>query len=195
MTQIWTDQLAGPASYSGGIVVTTDLASVAFFSAEIDNPAALESVEFRYELNTPSAGQVRVRLRRATYQQPTAVGNMSGLPSGVTARGTSGGTYSGVGHVHTGSHDHAPTGASDPPASGGTGTIVLAATPNMSTHTHTVDFPSGGTSLVSESAHTHTWNTIYEHQHGITNTTTAVDRTELSGTDLSGVSFTYLATD
>lgn len=198
MANIWTDTAAGPASYTtGGFVVTTTLSTVAFFNVELNQAGAnLGQVTVDVALNTPAAGQVTVKILRENYDQLTTVGSPSGLPSGITNRSTSGGTYDTVSHNHTMDHNHAVTPASSTPNSKSTNTLAIALQPAATTHTHTVDLPTLTQDTANESAHSHTWDNIYQHQQTLTNTTTDLATTELaSTTDISGATFNYLATD
>lgn len=191
--QVETGSTAGPASYAtGGMVITTTLSTVNFFMVNLEvADADLSSYRPVFTRNSPGAGQVTVKLMRKRYDKLTAIGNMSGLPSGVTARSTNGGTYDAVSHLHTINHDHGAV-TSATPTTGGVGVNTVLGSGNYSTHTHSFDVPAFTGNSGSEAAHTHTWNNMYEHQHATTNTATTATLSELpNATDISGATFTW----
>ena len=200
MTQIWTDEnVNGPNPYTtGGFVVATGLASVAFFSVTTRQAGSnLGQARFQITLNSPSPGSVTVKVLQQDYDKVTAVGSPTALPSGVSVRSTSGGQHDAVSHTHNYNHNHLVTPASTTPAGANAATLALALQPNATTHTHTVDVPlSTGLVTVAEAAHLHTWDSIYQHQHAITNTTTDLALVELAnGTNLSTTKLNFLASD
>lgn len=191
---------AGPSSYAtGGFVIDlrSTYSTINFFKLVPKKGArgSMPLSRIRYRLNVPSAGQVTVMFYRYTYVRVSAVGNVSGQPSGVTVRATSGGTSSSE-NAHTHTHTHGHTGTSSTPTAGGAGTALNALGPNMSSHTHAVTisdtlFTSGiGTS------HNHLDNTIYQHSHSLTEVATALTLTEYTNTntDLATTTFYGYAT-
>lgn len=198
MPNLWTDESAhGPNPYAtGGFDIVTGLTTVAFFSIGVEIAGNIGQASFDIALNTPSAGSVRIKVMQTDYDQQTTIGSPTGYPAGVTNRTSSGGTYDTVSHTHTMDHNHAVTPASGAPTGATAFTLALALQPNSSTHTHTVDLPNFTASVVAESAHTHTWNNIFQHQHALTNTQTDTAAVELAnGTNLSTSRFNYLASD
>lgn len=193
--EVWTESGTGPASYAtGGFVVTTGLSTVNQFKAVIGVIGTAPPHNLEYTRNSPGAGQVTVKVVRHTYDRTTAVGDPSGLPSGVTNRTTSGGTYDNESsHVHTMDHNHAAATSSTPTAAGG-GVNTVAGTENQTTHTHSFDPPNFTGNTGAGGSHTHTWDSLYQHAHALTQTATDMSRAELAnGTDLSGVTFLYRA--
>ncbi len=199
MTQVWTDEnVNGPNPYpAGGFVVDTGMASVAFFATQVRQAGAnLGQVRFQVTLNSPVAGQVTVKILRQSYDKVTAVGAPSGLPAGVALRSVSGGQTDPVSHLHDMTHDHAVTAASTTPAGASAATLALALQPNATTHTHTLNLPSHVQNTAGEAAHLHTWNSLYQHQHALTNTATDLALVELAaGTNLVTAKLNFLATD
>ena len=195
---VWTDQQAGTGSYTaGGFVITTTLSSLASFIVRLGGAGAnLGHVSFDIALNSPAAGQATVKVMRENFDRLTAVGSPSSLPAGVTAPVASGSTYDTSSHVHGMDHDHAVSPASTTPAGQNALTLAVALQPAVTTHTHTVDLLNFVGDVAAEASHTHTWDNIYQHQHATTNTATDLTATELAaGTDLSGATFDFLATD
>lgn len=194
-----TDTKSGPASYAtGGFEIATGLSSVAFIDLQLIDPGAnLPAHRFEITYNSPSAGSALVKIMVESYQKlPSTLGAVSGLPGGVTARATSGGTYDTTSHTHAIDHNHPATAASAGPTGQNAATLAVALQPNVTTHTHTLDLPNFVANSVAETAHTHTWNSLYQHQHTLTNTETNVALAELTaGTDISGASWNWLAGD
>lgn len=197
MSSVWTESQAGPASYAtGGFVVTTTLASVDSFAVQVASAGAnLGRVDFDVALNSPAAGQVTVKVIRRNYDKLTTLGAVTSLPSGVTSRATSGGTYDNdAAHTHALDHNHAAATSSTPNAAGGGTPTGLNG--NVSSHTHSFDPPNHTGNTGAGDSHTHTWDKIYEHQHVVTNTATNAVATELAaGTDLSGATLNLIGVD
>lgn len=191
-----TNTFTGPASYAtGGIVITTTLSTVNMFDIQIQTADAdLNSFRPVVSRNSPGAGQVTVQLMRKQYDKLTDVGAVSGLPSGVTARSTSGGTYdANTDHVHPNDHNH--TAATSATMAGAAGGALLDAvgSKDILIHTHSFD-PPAFTGDVGTTTHTHTLNSIYQHQHTVTNTETTVSLSELpNATNISGATFIWYA--
>lgn len=177
----------GPASYStGGFTVTTGLSTVTGATVDIITPGAnIGRVEFDLSF---SGADVTVKVMRRNYDQLTSLGDMTGLPSGVSAASSSGQTYDNESsHIHTNDHDHAVTAPSSTMLTPSGGVAALVAGNNARTHTHTLNIPNFTGNTGTGGAHTHAWNNIYQHQHSITNTSTTATVSELSnGTNLSG---------
>lgn len=200
MASIWTDEAAGPASYTtGGFVITTDLGTLTFFDVRIKSPGAvLGQTEFDVTLNSPAAGQATVKVMRLNVDPITVIGSPTGLPAGVVNRVTSGGTTDAqLTHTHTMDHNHPATPASTTPATPAGAVLVAAAQPAATAHTHTLDLPTLAQSTGPESGgNTHTWNNLYQHQPTFSNVATDPVRTELAAaTILSGATFNYMGTD
>lgn len=186
--------VTGPASYStGGFTWASGLSTVENANIGVTTPGAnLGQVEFDLSY---SGGTVTIKVMRRNYDKLTALGDLTNLPTGVSAATVKDQTYDTVSHTHAIDHDHAATPASTTQANkGGANPTTLAASANFTTHTHTLNLPNHVQNAVNESAHTHTWNNIYEHQHTITNTSTNATMTELTNaTDLSGTTFMIFA--
>lgn len=195
---LWTDTAVGPVSYTtGGMVITTTLATVVNFSLEVQTVGAnLGQSLFDITLNSPAAGQVTVKVLQEMFDRQTTIGAVTGLPASVTSRSSSGGTYNTASHTHNLDHDHALATSSQRNNSSG-GVVSGVATDNIASHTHSFNPPNfTGTPSSSEATHTHTWDSIYQHAHSLTNTATDLSTTELAnGTDLSGTTFIYQGTD
>lgn len=188
-----TESTTGPASYSTatGWVIATGLGTVQQGKVVVAVPGAnLPHCQFRY---SRSGGDLTVRIFKHMYDKLTSVDAVSGLPSGVTARGTSGGTVDTVVHNHSMAHDH-PATTSSVPVNGTAATVTGALQNNWDDHTHSFNPPNFTGNTGDESAHTHTLDTIYQHQHSVTNTETDPTLTEIAnGTDLSGTTFLWRA--
>lgn len=196
MTVSATVQATGPASYAtGGMVVTTGLASVGGASVVVDTAGGLMPVEVEVAVNAPGAGQVTLRLLRRRYDKLTGVGNMTGLPAGITAGTVSGGvTDADTGHVHALDHDHAAATSAAMSASGAGTPVDVTGPLNIGTHTHSFNPPAHTGNTGPDGTHTHTFNSLYEHQHTVTQTATDTTLSEVpAGTDLSGATLTILA--
>lgn len=195
---LWTDQQTATASYpTGGFVVTTTLTSVKSMDVTVNTPGSLGQVHFICVPDSPGAGQVTVKVMRDTYKK-LSLGSPTGLPSGVTAPSSSGQTVaSESSHTMDLTHGHTISAASTTMANGsGLVTQVAVGGGNTSTGTHTVTIPSASFNTGAGSAHDHTWNNIYQHQHGVTNTATDVALVEVTnGTDLSSATLNFMAVD
>lgn len=157
--------------------------------------ANLPAVRYEITLNSPSAGRATVKIMRKRYNKVTVVGNASGQPAGVTIQTVSG-QSSGAGgsHTHTYTHDH-PSFSSGATNNSGGAVLLNAVGPNHSTHTHTLDIGSVSPTSGAESAHAHVDNTIYQHAHSVTYTTSNLVSVELANaTDLSGTTWFICAT-
>ncbi len=196
---ISTDTVTGPASYAaGGFTIATGLTNCGVLDIQLIAPGAnLPACRLEVTRNSPSAGNVKVKVMVESYQKvPSTLGAVSGLPAGVTARATSGGTYNTTTHTHAIDHDHPATAASAGPTSQTAATLAVALQPNVTTHTHTLDLPNLVANAVVETAHVHTWDNVYQHQHSLTNTQTDVALAELTAaTDISGATWQWMASD
>ena len=193
MSDVETGSTAGPASYAtGGFTIATGLAAVSFADVQVQTVGAnLPPCHFEF---TRSGGNITVKAMRHRYDEPGAsVGAVSGLPAGVSAAAASGQSYdANTTHLHTINHDHGAT-TSAAPTAGGVGVNTLLGSGNLSTHTHSFDVPNY-TGNSGTTTHVHTFDSLYEHQHAVTNTQTDEISSELpNGTDLSGTTFLYLA--
>lgn len=196
MATIWTDESQnGPNPYTtGGFVITTSLGTLSAFVVNVEVAGNIGQAVFDVALNTPAAGQATIKIMQVDYDQLTAVGGLTGLPSGVTERLTSGATTVAVSHTHGWSHDHAVTPASTTMAGQNANTLAVALQPNATTHTHTLNLPNVALTSGAEAAHSHTWDTLYAHTHVLVNTQTDLAAVELAnGTNLNTSRFNYLA--
>lgn len=189
--KIYTDTVAGPSYTTGGISVNTGLSSISNFSLKVKVRDSLPDGHMEW---TASGGTVTWKWIRHSHDKLTTIGDMSGLPAGVSAQSSSGGTYDAdTTHTHSIDHDHAATTSAAPTASG-VGVNTLVGSGNYSTHTHSFDVPGITATSGVGSSHTHTWDNIYQHQHSITNTATNPTQAELAnGTDLSSATLIYHA--
>lgn len=177
--------------------MTTGLASVSFFVAQVRQAGSnLGQARFQITLNSPSAGSVTIKIMQQDYDKLTAIGSPTGLPAGVSLRSTSGGTADTTSHVHDMSHDHAVTPASSTQSGANAFTLALALQPNVTTHTHTLNLPNHVQNTGANTSHTHTWDSLYQHQQSLTNTATDIALVELAnGTNLVTTKINYLAAD
>ncbi len=189
----WTDAQAGPASYpTGGVVIATSLSTVDAFDVEIQTPGALLG-QVQFDISV-SGATATVKVMRLNHDKLTAIGNMSGLDASVSATAASGATVNNeTAHTHDLTHNHSVTAASSGPSTGTDPSTATVGGSNLSAHTHTADLPSAAVTSGTAS-HNHVDNNIYQHQHSLTNTQTDVAATEIAnGTDLSGVTFLFVA--
>src|SRR3990167_906275 len=190
------DEYIGPTSYpTGGFVIdlTKTFSSINFF----DNPVvkkgsrgSLPAVRYEITRNSPTAGKVTVKIVRKRYDRTSTVGNVSGQPVGVTVQASSGvASSSESSHTHSIDHDHAAftSGA----ASTGAGQVLLDVLgPSLSTHTHTLNLANLTGTSGAGTSHNHTDNSIYEHTHNITQTSTSYASSELpNATNISTTIF------
>lgn len=190
--KISTGTITGLTTYpTGGITVTaSDLTAVDFAHVTLKVRGPIKHWHPEY---SRSGNSFTFKIIEHFYDKsPANTGSVTGLPSGVTAATSSGQTYDTVTHNHSMAHDHAST-TSGTPNNGAAGVVTGVAQPNISTHTHPFDPANFTGNTGDESAHTHTWNNIYQHAHSITNTSTNPTFTEMAnGTDISAVEFYYL---
>lgn len=162
----------GPASYAtGGFVI--DLSDTYSSLNDVKllvkkgSRGSLPGGRLEYDLNTPSAGQVTVKVQKYRYSEVTAVGNVDNEPAGVTVQAASGvAASSEAAHIHVLTHNHGPATSTASAASGAAvHSDLLTLNLNISTHTHSVDIPNlvGNTDVGS--SHNHVDNNIYQHQH------------------------------
>jgi hypothetical protein len=157
--KIVTGNLAGPNPYaSGGFTVdlSASFASVDFFALSILSVGTnLPPAHYEYTLNSPGAGQVKVKVMRHRYDRPTAV---TGQPAGVSIGASSGQlTAAAAGTVSTAVQAQAVDAL-------GSGTA------QNTNHQH---------------SHQHATNILYEHSHTLTETnaaSTELGGVDLSGT-------------
>lgn len=191
--KVETDSVTGPASYAtGGFIIATGLATVDHLKLFVVTPGAnLPHCHFEYSL---SGGNVTVKVMRNRSDETTSIDAVTGLPGGVSLRTTSGGQYvADTTHTHSIDHDHGAFNAPNPtPAGGGVQTAVGGI--NQTTHVHNFDTPNLTGTSGAGTSHTHTWDSLYQHQHLLTQTATQISESELPNTtDLSGTTFFYRA--
>lgn len=192
--QIETGATNGPSSYTtGGFTISTTLSSLNFFDTTLEvEDSDLKSYRIVITRDSPSSGSAKVKLMRKQYDKLTDIGAVSGLPSGVTARATSGGTYDTNTHNHSINHDHAAQTVGNI-TTAGVGVNTTLGSGNYSNHTHSFDVPAITETSGNETNHTHTLNNIYDHQHSLTNTQTTATLSELpNGTNLSTAVFRWI---
>lgn len=192
---IWTEASGAMGSYTtGGVTIATSLASVEFATVEIDTTSAALSVPIMF-LISRSGANFTFKIMVFSYDKLTAVGNMTGLPSGVTAATSSGQSYvADTAHTHATDHDHGSFTSGNLVTGAGGVALDAVGSKDVLGHNHAVDIPAfTGTSGVGGS-HTHTTNNIYEHQHSLTNTSTDGTFVELAnGTTFGATRFNYMA--
>lgn len=154
---------------------------------QIKTEGSLPDGRLDYELDAPTAGKVRVKIN--AYQQDilTTVGNITGQPSGVTVRATSGGdSVAEATHTHAIDHNHASFASAVNANNAGGQTLLDALGPNLSTHTHTLDLANLTATSGAGTSHMHRDNTLYRHQHALGYTSTNSSVAEVAnGTNLS----------
>lgn len=191
------DEYVGPTSYpTGGFVIdlTKTFSTINFFDTPIvkkGSRGTLPAVRYEITRNSPAAGKVTVKIVRKRYDRTSTVGNVSGQPSGVTVATSSGQTVtSESSHTHSIDHDHGSfASATGTPGTGGVVLLGLTAQ-NNTTHTHTLDLPNLTGTSGAGTSHNHTDDSIYQHQHSLTQTSTVYASSELpNATDLSGTTW------
>lgn len=198
MATVETDLVSGPTSYTTANkwVITTGLTSLSWFGLQVVGPGSnLPLGHFEYTLDSPSAGKVTIKVLKHQYDKTTAIGSIIGLPAGVSSASSSGQTYDNESsHTHSMDHNHGAVTSGSASVSGGGTTLDLTAPIAISAHTHSFDVPNFTGNTGAGSAHTHTWDKIYEHQHVVTTAATDMSSAEIAdATDLSGATFNYLA--
>src|SRR3990167_2708148 len=190
------DEYIGPTSYpTGGFVIdlTKTFSSINFF----DNPVvkkgsrgSLPAVRYEITRNSPTAGKVTVKIVRKRYDRTSTVGNVSGQPAGVTVQATAGVVSSSEStHTHSIEHNHGSF-TSATPSLGGAEVLLGLSVENNTTHTHTLDIPNLTGTSGAGTSHNHTDNSIYQHQHAITQTSTNYASSELpNATNISTTTF------
>lgn len=192
-------EVSGPTSYSaGGFVIDLrdSLSEVLMFDLVLQTlGASLVPHDLVVALNSPTAGQVTVKVMRRRYDKLSSFGNVAGQPGGVTIQTSAQSLAAEASHTHSVVHDHAAVTSgvaseamAGPAISGGGGAVRVDA------HTHSLDLSSIGVTSASGSSHTHTWSNIYQHQHAITQTVTDMATVEVAAAvNLSTSSWRYLA--
>jgi len=190
----------GPSSYAtGGFVIdlTASLSTVNSFTAAVKKGTRgnVPFGRFEYQLNTPTAGKVTLKLQRYQQERVSSFDNITGQPAGVTVASSSGSTTSSESaHTHDATHDHAAQ-ASAAMTAAGAGVDTNAVGSSISTHTHNVDLPSFSLTSGAGGSHNHTDNSLYQHSHTLTHTATNTTVAELANaTDLSATTFYCCAT-
>lgn len=190
---VWTSEETPGGSYvTGGFVVVTGLSSIQSFQCNIKTlGAGVGNASFDISWSGPNA---TIKLLQRDYDKLSIISTLTNLPSGITERLTSGGTHDTSTHIHDMNHNHPATPASGAPSGFTAATLAAPAQPAVTTHTHTMDLPNFVANVVAETAHVHTWNSIYQHQHALTNTTTDLALVELAnGSAFTGTVFQYVA--
>lgn len=192
---IWTDSSGALGSYTtGGITVPTTLTSVDFATVEVDTTNAALSVPLFFQISR-SGANFTYKIMVFSYDKLTAIGNITGLPAGVTAATTSGQSYvADTAHTHATDHDHGAFTSGNAVSGAGGVAIDAVGSKDVLGHNHTIDIPAfTGTSGVGGS-HTHTSSNLYQHQHSLTNTSTDGTLVELAnGTGFGATRFIYMA--
>lgn len=199
--KITTGNISGPASYSAGgftLDLSASFSSLNFLKLIEETPGALPDVEYEVLMDRTASGavaygQVAIKLVRPRYDK-FSIGNVTGLPSGVTAQTSkfAAATSTGSSHTHSTTHDHPATNSSTPTAAG-LGVDSAAGRPDIAGHTHSVDVPSE-VFTSGASTHAHDRSFEYNHGHGTTQAETDATLTEVAnGTNLSAVTWRYLA--
>lgn len=199
--KVFSGAITFPASYTTG-GFTVDLSAsvdvVHFFDIVHTLGSSLQDVEFEFTYNrnttTDALGVVLVKVVMKRNDQ-ASVGNISGLPGGVTAQSAvfAAATTSGSSHTHTMDHDHPAVTSATETASGALGVNLAAGGPNMRNHTHDFDIPAF-TGSTGAGTHTHDRFFEYEHQHPTTQVQTNLTRTEVvAGTNLSAATARFWA--
>lgn len=185
----------GDSSYSTstGVVLdfTADFSLIRGVLISLETRGSLSGVDWNLgdmnqdRSNTFSPGKTFLILRSAKYDKMT-LGNVSGLPSGVTAQTSkfAAGTTTGSSHTHTIDHNHPATESGVP--------IIVNGQPNataggvaITNHTHTVDL-ANFTGSSAANTHTHDRSFEYNHTHPINQSETDAALTEVTnGTNLS----------
>lgn len=193
---IWRTE-PGTSSYPTGgfeIDLSNTYSSINSFFLTLQAVGSLVGYLPYYELDTPSAGIVTVKLMKKQYLRVSSIDGATNLPSGVTLLSASGGTTSSEdAHTHPTDHDHGSftSGVNNTP---GAPSNLDALGPNMSSHTHTLDLPELLGTSGAGTSHNHEDNTLYAHKHTLTHTATGITLVELSnGTDISSATFNLLA--
>lgn len=195
MATIWTDGSGALGNYvTGGFTVPTTLTAVDFAAVEIEIPGANLGGPVLFTTSR-SGANFTFKIMVGTYDKTTAIGSVTGLPSGVTLATVSGQTYTAdVTHIHDMTHDH-PLFISGNAVAGAGGVVIDAVgSKDVLGHNHSTNIPNfiGNTGVGG--THTHTWNDIYEHAHAITNTPINSTYAELAnGTVLGLCRLLYIA--
>lgn len=196
----WTifGEYTGPTSYpTGGFTIDLDptYSSINGLTLMVKTRGAnLPLARYEYTLNSPAVGQVKVKIMKRMYDRVSSVGNITNQPAGVTVQAASGAaSASESSHTHAIDHDHGSF-ASAANGTGGGAVLLDAVGPNLEIHTHTLDIPAFTGTSGAGTAHNHTDNSIYQHQHSVTHTATNLTSTELANaTNLSGTVFYLVA--
>ena len=196
----WTifGEYVGPTSYpTGGFTIDLDPTFSSLNSLRLvvkTRGANLPLARYEYTYNSPAVGQCKVKIMKEMYDRVSNVGSVTNQPSGVTVQSTSGQTSSSESsHTHSIDHDH-PSFSSGINNTGGGQVLLDALGPNLENHTHTLDLPNFTGTSGAGTSHNHTDNSIYQHQHNVTHTSTNMTSTELAnGTDLSGTTWLLVA--
>jgi hypothetical protein len=197
--RIETNSFTGPAylDQTTPIIITTGLTTVNHFQLFVSvRGANLSTAVFRWTRNSPAAGQVSINMDQRYYEALLSIEGMAGLPAGVTEQFTAGQTYDNESaHTHNMDHNHAAVTSGANNLTGGGTTLDAVGSPNIESHTHSFDPPNFVGNTGPGSAHTHTFDNIYQHQHSATNTETDRTTAQTVAINLSGATFFYRATE
>ncbi len=155
---------------------------------------SLPNVQYRFHLNNPGNGRLKVELYLKSYDRLSSIGNVQNQPSGVTVQAASGATSSSESsHTHAIDHNHASFTSGNNVAAGA-GVLDQVLGTSIGTHTHDLDLPNLTGTSGAGSSHSHADNSIYAHTHVETRATTDATRTEMAnGTSLSSVTWLFMA--
>jgi len=181
-----TGEYTGPSSYpTGGFVIDltatysslNDLDLVAFktLGSSLNLPH-----HYEYTLNSPVAGKATVKIVRHRYDKATSFGNVQNQPVGVTVQTASGQTASAeAAHTHAIDHDHGSFNTGVASDAGADSLLDAIGPGGYGNHTHAVDLPNLTGTSGAGTSHNHADNTVYEHGHAETQTTTDATMSEL----------------
>lgn len=199
--QIVAGTMAGPASYTAGGYVhdlSASLSFLNFYQPTFANlMAGVTSVRFEITLNNDGTGfaqgKALVKVLRVRYDKPT-VGTVASLPAGVAAQSVKfAAAASETGHGHGVDHDHAAASTSGFVAGGGG--VATGGGTNLQGHNHSADIGAYTGNTTSNNGHPHDRSFEYIHTHaaGATTVTDVVTSEIAAGTNLSSITFGYLA--
>ncbi len=193
--------ISGPASYATGgflLDLSATFSTLGFVDLSVETLGTLMPVHYVFTLNKDltganAPGKCVIKVMRDRYDAMT-VGNVSGNPASTTVQAskTATGTTTGSSHDHAMNHDH-PIATSGAMSAAGGAVVALAAGVQLVGHTHTVDVASF-TGNTTATTHAHDRSVEYEHNHAPTVAETNAASVEVAAaTNLSGVTWRYLA--
>lgn len=134
-------------------------------------------------LNSPSAGKAKVQLFGKRYDQVTTIGNINSgsQPTGVTIQAASGvASSSESSHTHSIEHNHASFNSNGRTDAGAAVLLDALGPVSFLNHNHALDLPNLTGTSGAGTSHNHTDNTIYQHQHSFSYTSTRFAADELA---------------